>query len=66
MIKQIKDIDYIETKNELEALVLETNFIKKEKPKYNILMKDDKNLSYIKITNDIIPEIYKTRIKSKD
>ncbi len=66
MIKQVKNIDYIETKNELEALVLETNLIKKEKPKYNILMKDDKNLTYIKISNDIIPEVYKTRIKSKD
>lgn len=66
MIKQVDFIDFIETKNELEALVLETNYIKNNKPKYNILMKDDKNLTYIKITDSVIPEVYKTRIKNKD
>ncbi len=66
MVKQIKDIDYIETKNELEALVLETNLIKDKRPKYNILMKDDKNLTYIKISDDVIPEVYKTRLKTKE
>ena len=66
MVGLIDKIDFIETKNEVEALVLETNLIKSIRPKYNILMKDDKNLSYIKITSDPIPEIIKTRIKSKD
>lgn len=64
MVKKIVNLDFIETKNELEALVLETNLIKKNKPKFNIMMKDDKNLTYIKITNDPIPEVIKTRIKS--
>ncbi|MDD2486887.1 MAG: excinuclease ABC subunit UvrC [Candidatus Gracilibacteria bacterium] len=64
MVGVIDSLDYIETSNELEALVLETNYIKKNKPKYNILMKDDKNLTYIKITDDVLPEVYKTRIKN--
>lgn len=50
MISQVRDIEIIETRNELEALVLETNLIKERKPKYNILMKDGKNLAYIHIT----------------
>ena len=66
MIKQVSFIDFIETKNELEALVLETNYIKNNKPKYNILMKDDKNLTYIKITDSEIPEVYKTRIRNNN
>lgn len=66
MVLQIKNIEYIETKNELEALVLETNLIKANHPKYNILMKDDKNLAYIKITNDPIPQIIRTRQKKSD
>jgi len=63
MVGQIRDIEIIETRNEVEALVLETNFIKQNKPKYNILLKDDKNLLYIKITDEPIPEVIKTRIK---
>ncbi|MDD2566093.1 MAG: excinuclease ABC subunit UvrC [Candidatus Gracilibacteria bacterium] len=66
MVEQVADIEIIETKNEIEALVLETNLIKKNRPKYNILMKDDKNLSYIKITSGPIPEVIRTRIKTKD
>lgn len=64
MVAQIKDIEFIETKNEVEALVLETNLIKTNRPKYNVLMKDDKNLTYIKVTNEIIPGVIKTRIKN--
>jgi excinuclease ABC subunit C len=63
MVSQIRDIEIIETKNEIEALVLETNFIKINKPKYNILLKDDKNLLYIKIVDEPVPEVIKTRIK---
>ncbi len=47
MVGQVENIEWIETSSEIEALVLETNLIKKFRPKYNILMKDDKNLSYI-------------------
>lgn len=66
MVEQIRKIDFIETRNDLEALVLETNLIKKHLPKYNVLMKDDKNLTYIKITQDPIPEVIKTRIRTAD
>lgn len=65
MIRIIEKIDYIETKSDLEALMLETNLIKTNQPKYNVLMKDGKNLSYIVITHDEIPCIRRTRIKTK-
>lgn len=64
MIKEIKNIEYIITNNKEESLILESTLIKKHKPKYNILMKDDKNYIYIKITSEAIPKIIKTRIKA--
>jgi len=50
LVSQISDIEITETSSELEALMLETNLIKEFRPKYNILMKDDKNFVYIKVT----------------
>lgn len=61
MVDQISKIETIIVENETESLILETNLIKQYKPKYNILMKDDKNYMYIKITNDEFPKIMKTR-----
>jgi len=67
MIEKIEKIDFIETNSELEALIMETNFIKEKRPKYNILMKDDKNYVYIKITiNEDFPQIYLVRQRLKD
>jgi excinuclease ABC subunit C len=66
MVGKICDIEIITCKTEVEALVLETNLIKHLTPKYNILMKDDKNLAYLKITNSPVPEIIKTRQKIRD
>jgi excinuclease ABC subunit C len=66
MVGKITDIEIILCETEVEALVLETNLIKHLTPKYNILMKDDKNFAYIKITDSPVPEIVKTRIKMKD
>jgi excinuclease ABC subunit C len=66
MVAKIRDIEIILCDTEVEALVLETNLIKHLTPKYNILMKDDKNLAYIKITNSPVPELIKTRQKYKD
>lgn len=66
MVKIIEKIEYIETKSDIEALMLETNLIKQNQPKYNVLMKDGKNLSYIKITDDEIPCLIRTRIKNKN
>lgn len=67
MIEKIEDIEYILTSSELEALMLETNLIKEIRPKYNILMKDDKNYAYIKITvNEDYPKILIVRKVLKD
>lgn len=66
MVAKIADIEIITCQTEVEALVLETNIIKHLTPKYNILMKDDKNLAYLKITNSPVPELIKTRQKVRD
>ena len=67
MVSNIHDFDYIVTDTELEALVLECNLIKLHKPKYNILLKDDKNFPYLKITqNEEYPKIMLARKKSDD
>ena len=66
MVEKIRDIETILCQTEVEALVLETNLIKHLIPKYNILMKDDKNLAYIKITPGPIPLVTKTRQKIPD
>ncbi|MFH1252962.1 MAG: excinuclease ABC subunit UvrC [Candidatus Uhrbacteria bacterium] len=52
MVSQISQIDYLETKTVIEALVLEANQIKTKKPKYNILERDDKSFLYLTITNE--------------
>ncbi|EGD52665.1 excinuclease ABC, C subunit [Thermoanaerobacter ethanolicus JW 200] len=62
MLSHVEDFEYIVTDTELEALMLECNLIKKYKPKYNILLKDDKNYPYIKVTvNEEYPRIMFTR-----
>lgn len=67
MVEHIVDFDYIMTDTETEALVLECNLIKKYRPKYNILLKDDKQYPYIKLTlNEDYPRIYMTRKIKKD
>ena len=55
MISNIADFDHIVTGNEMEALILESRLIKKHKPKYNVMLKDDKAYPYIKITGDDFP-----------
>lgn len=67
MVANIRDFDYMVTDNEVEALVLECTLIKKYRPKYNILLKDDKQYPYIKITvQEEYPRIYMTRKLRKD
>lgn len=67
MVRQIDDFEYIIVDNEVEALILESNLIKKYKPKYNILLKDDKQYPYIKVTlNEKYPRVIKTRRVLKD
>ncbi len=57
MVSNVVDFDYIVTDSEFEALVLECSLIKLHKPKYNILLKDDKGYSYIKLSNGPYPRI---------
>jgi excinuclease ABC subunit C len=67
MVARIKQFEYIVTHSELEALILECNLIKKYKPKFNILLKDDKNYPYIKVTmNEQYPRVLMTRRMEKD
>ena len=67
MASLVRDIDYIVTKNEVEALVLECNYIKNHNPKFNVMLKDDKSYPYIKVTiKDKYPLIYVTRTKKND
>ncbi len=67
MVKNISSFEYIMTDSELEALILECNLIKKYKPKYNVLLRDDKTYPYIKVTvNESYPRVIKTRRILKD
>ena len=67
MIQHIHEFEYIIVDNEVEALILEANLIKKHRPKYNILLRDDKQYPYIKITtNERFPRVIKTRRVLKD
>ena len=66
MVKKINDLELIITDNEIEALVLENNLIKKFKPRYNVNLKDDKSFPYIKVTKEPYPRVYPTRRVIKD
>ncbi len=66
LVKHIVDLEYILADNELEALVLECNLIKKYRPKYNINLKDDKTYPYLKITKEDYPQVLVTRKVLKD
>ena len=67
MVKNIKSFEYIITDSELEALILECNLIKKYRPKYNVLLRDDKTYPYIKVTvNEDFPRVLKVRKVIKD
>lgn len=66
LVKHIVDLEYILADNELEALVLECNLIKKYRPKYNINLKDDKTYPFLKITKEDYPQVLVTRKVLKD
>jgi len=66
LLEKMKNIEVIEVTTELEAIILESNLIKEFKPKYNILLKDDKNYVYIKITNETFPIVKIVRQLERD
>ena len=58
LISEACDVDYILVDNEKEALALENNLIKQYKPRFNILLRDDKTYPYIKLTNEKYPRVF--------
>jgi len=66
LIAEARDLEYILVDNEKEALALENNLIKQWKPRFNILLRDDKTYPYIKLTNEKYPRVYVTRRLLKD
>lgn len=67
MVSRISDLEYIVTDTEVEALILESNLIKQHKPRFNVMLKDDKAYPHLKLTvNEDFPRIFKTRKVEKD
>lgn len=66
LVKQIRDIKYIVVNTEEDALLLENNLIKQYRPRYNVLLKDDKTYPSITVKNEYFPRIFQTRNIVKD
>ena len=67
MVAKIDDIEFLVVQNEVEALVLESNYIKQYRPKYNVLLRDDKNYPYIKVSlTEDFPRVYRVRSFKRD
>src|SRR5256885_16806409 len=67
MVRQIADLEYIVTDNELEALMLEATLVRKHRPRYNIILRDDKHYPFLKLTtNEEYPRLVVARRVQKD
>lgn len=66
LVRAIADFEFIVVDNEVEALVLESNLIKKHKPRFNVLLKDDKSYPHLKLTNEAFPKVVVTRRIERD
>ena len=66
LVSKVADVELMVTDSEVEALILEANLIKKLKPRYNVLLKDDKSYPYIVITNEPYPRVFVTRRVIRD
>lgn len=67
LVDQIADLEYIVTGNELEALILESNLVKRHRPRYNIILRDDKHYPFLKLTtNEAFPRLVVARRVAKD
>ena len=66
-VDKVRDIKFLTTKTEAEALILESNFIKKHQPRYNVLLKDDKHYPYLRLTTqELFPRLEVVRRMKKD
>src|SRR5207249_1247689 len=67
LVRQIADLDYVVTDNELEALMLEANLVRKHRPRYNIILRDDKHYPFLKLTtNEEFPRLLVARRAQND
>src|SRR4026208_2149970 len=67
LVGQIRDLEYIVTANELEAMILESTLVKKHRPRYNIILRDDKHYPFLKLTpNEEFPRLVVARRVQKD
>ncbi|MCC6475450.1 excinuclease ABC subunit C [bacterium] len=66
LVARIADVEVITTATEYEALLLENNLIRKHKPRYNVMLKDDKSQPYLRITNEPFPRVFLTRKIEQD
>ena len=66
MVKEVSKIEFVLSESEHDALLLENNLIKEDKPKYNILLRDDKTYPWICIKNEKFPRVFLTRRYIKD
>jgi excinuclease ABC subunit C len=67
LVEQIRDLDYIVTGNELEALILESNLVKKHRPRYNVVLRDDKHYPFLRLTmNEDFPRLVVARRVQRD